>query len=313
MSKPNIDAVYTWVDGSDPKFAKKRQQYYKNEYPQNLEKIANLDERFIESNELYYSVRSLRKFAPFIKNIYIITDNQVPWFIQNNILKDQRITIIDHTTIFKGYEEFLPTFSSRSIEAVFHRIPGLSDKFIYLNDDLFLVNEVTEENFIIDGKYLMYGGLAPKNRYLNKAWQLLFNNAANEARQGLVGLKNEIADAEGFFVIRGAHVPQIIERESYAKIISHDVLLDVLKYRFRSMEQMRTRALWQNYLLYRKKASLCSSGWRFYMPSTALRTVEEYQNDHNKKILFTSFQSICDVDEVTRSNFFEFLEARLLN
>lgn len=51
-----------------------------------------------------------------------------------------------HQEIFEN-RSHLPTFSSPAIESNIYRIPGLSDKFLYFNDDVFLGEEVWPNDF----------------------------------------------------------------------------------------------------------------------------------------------------------------------
>jgi len=115
------------------------------------------DNRYRDSNELLYSLRSLEKYAPWIRHVYLVTDNQVPnWLDTSN----PRITVVPHEDIFPN-KSHLPVFSSPSIEAHLHRIPGLSERFAYFNDDVFLGAPTWPEDFIaLDGaqkvsQYLM--------------------------------------------------------------------------------------------------------------------------------------------------------------
>jgi UDP-N-acetylglucosamine-lysosomal-enzyme len=103
-------------------------------------------ERFIDFNELKYSLRSIEKFAPWIRNIFIVTNGQIPnWLNQTN----SRVKIITHQQIFKN-KNHLPTFASPSIESQIHRIEGLSEEFIYLNDDIFFASPITKNDFRIN-------------------------------------------------------------------------------------------------------------------------------------------------------------------
>eukprot|EP00005_Dracoamoeba_jomungandri_P005828 CAMPEP_0174259562 /NCGR_PEP_ID=MMETSP0439-20130205/8370_1 /TAXON_ID=0 /ORGANISM="Stereomyxa ramosa, Strain Chinc5" /LENGTH=818 /DNA_ID=CAMNT_0015343499 /DNA_START=269 /DNA_END=2722 /DNA_ORIENTATION=- len=87
--------------------------------------------RFVDNEELRYSLRSVEKFAPWARKIYIVTNGQIPYWLD---LSHPRIEIITHEMIFPN-KSHLPTFSSPAIECHLHRIPGLSNKFLYLNDD----------------------------------------------------------------------------------------------------------------------------------------------------------------------------------
>ena len=101
------------------------------------------------------------RFAPFVRKIFIVTDNQNPnldKFIEINFPNNQiSIEIVDHKVIFKGYEEYLPIFNSRAIETCIHRIPGLSENYVYFNDDVFLIRPVQLSDWYVDDKVVAYG------------------------------------------------------------------------------------------------------------------------------------------------------------
>lgn len=133
-----IDLVYTWVDGSDPVWQEKKQQYS----AEIKEDVANFPCRFIDNDELKYSLRSVEKYAPWINHIYIITDNQIPSWLN---LDNPKVSIVDHKEIMPL--EVLPTFNSLAIEYCMHKIPNLSEYFLYANDDEFIVDYVTPDFF----------------------------------------------------------------------------------------------------------------------------------------------------------------------
>ncbi len=138
-----IDIVYTWVDGSDPLWRKR-----KSEQMQKYGKVApasNSEARFMDNQELRYSLRSIHQFAPWVNNIYIVTDNQVPLWLNT---EHPQIHILDHKDIFTDTSG-LPTYSGRGIETQLHHIEGLSEHFIYFNDDMFLGNDTTPDMFFI--------------------------------------------------------------------------------------------------------------------------------------------------------------------
>lgn len=139
-----IDAVYTWVDGSDPGWQQRKQKALAefgscaefNEFAANAS-------RFINRDELRYSLRSLYQYAPWIRHIYLVTDDQVPSWLE---IENPKITVVSHTEIF-GDTGALPTFNSHAIESRLHRIPGLAEHFLYLNDDVFLGRPLTPQHF----------------------------------------------------------------------------------------------------------------------------------------------------------------------
>ena len=128
----SIDAVIAWVDGSDPKLLEKRKHFHNSELK---EKAPGLDStRFSSLNEVSYCILSILKFAPFIRNIFIVTDNQDPKL--NKVVQKyfpervSDISIVDHREIFHGYENYLPTFNSICISNMLWRIKGLSNQFV---------------------------------------------------------------------------------------------------------------------------------------------------------------------------------------
>lgn len=139
-----IDAVYTWCDGSDPQFKKQKQERFAQLGTPFVEDNSG-DLRFYDNNELLYSLRSLHKNAPWINRIFIVTNKQKP----NWLASCPKIVVVDHEEIIPKH--LLPTFSSVVIENYIHNIPSLSEKFIYLNDDMFL-NHPVPPSFFFDGE-----------------------------------------------------------------------------------------------------------------------------------------------------------------
>ena len=136
-----IDVVFTWVDNTDEAWQKKYEQYKDSRRNINLDQFATDSARFDNHNELFYSIKAVKKYLPWVRNIYVITDNQVPSWLS----KVKGVTIVDHTDIIES--KYLPTFNSHVIEAFLHRIPNLSEDFIYFNDDVFVAKELPKEHF----------------------------------------------------------------------------------------------------------------------------------------------------------------------
>ena len=135
-----VDMVYTWVDGNDLEWQARKNQYTANP---NVHEEALDSTRFQDREELRYSLRSVAAYAPWVRRIYIVTDHQVPYWLNT---EDPQIHLIDHTDIFPD-TSVLPTFNSQSIETALHRIPGLAEHFIAMNDDFILRNPVKKEQF----------------------------------------------------------------------------------------------------------------------------------------------------------------------
>ncbi|XP_037073450.1 N-acetylglucosamine-1-phosphotransferase subunits alpha/beta-like [Pollicipes pollicipes] len=103
--------------------------------------------RFADSQELRYSLRSLERFAPWVRRVYLVTNGQIPDWLA---LDSARLTLVTHEEIFPDASH-LPTFSSPAIEAHLHRITGLSERFLYFNDDVLLGRPVWPEDFYTSG------------------------------------------------------------------------------------------------------------------------------------------------------------------
>lgn len=134
-----IDLVYLWVDGNDPKWQAKRNAFIGKTEKNSSE---NCDGRYANNDELKYSIRSVEKYAPWIRKIFIVTDNQIPQWLDTT---NPKVKIVDHKDIMN--QESLPCFNSNVIEHYLYRIPGLAEHFIYANDDMFINRPVTEFDF----------------------------------------------------------------------------------------------------------------------------------------------------------------------
>lgn len=136
-----IDIVYTYVDGSDSNWLQKKSLAEQKYFGKTTS--ASNSARFMDNQEIKYSLRSIEKFAPWVNKIFIVTDNQIPdWLNINNA----KLQIIDHKEIFSK-EEYLPNFNAKAIETQIHHIKDLSEHFIYFNDDMFLGRNTSPEDF----------------------------------------------------------------------------------------------------------------------------------------------------------------------
>ena len=101
--------------------------------------------RFRDNEELRYSLRSLWRFAPWVRHVFVVTNGQVPVWLN---LDHPRLTVVQHADIYPNASH-LPTFSSPSIESHLHRIPGLAEHFLYFNDDVLLGAPVWPDDFVL--------------------------------------------------------------------------------------------------------------------------------------------------------------------
>ena len=129
-----IDIVYLWVNGADPVWRQQREQAYAawvQEHPDALAAYGNVAGRYRDNGELLYSLRALDQFFPAHGHVYIVTDGQTPAWLR----RFSGVTVVDHATLMPAAPA--KVFDSGHIESYLHHIEGLSERFLYLNDDVF--------------------------------------------------------------------------------------------------------------------------------------------------------------------------------
>ncbi|MEV6008834.1 stealth family protein [Streptomyces sp. NPDC051976] len=136
-----VDVVYTWVDGTDPAWLARRAEHTGASYHGESANAA----RYLSRDELRYSLRSLHMYAPWTRNVYVVTDDQVPDWLDTSV---PGVHVVSHREIFRSPGS-LPTFNSHAIESQLHRIEGLSEHFLYFNDDVMLGRETTAQDFFL--------------------------------------------------------------------------------------------------------------------------------------------------------------------
>ena len=256
-----IDVVIAWVDGSDNFLIKKRKNYLKS----NLSEIppGAQSTRFSSLNEINYCLISILKFASFVRKIFIVTDEQTPSI--NEIVKKyfpkriSDIEIIDHKHIFRDYEDFLPTFNSICISNMLWRIEGLSDHFVYFNDDVFLTRKISPEVwFKKERPVLRVNWVFPPFERL--IWDKLRVNY-HKIRFGINKEKppsfqiNQWNAAQllkfKFRYLKSSHTPLAMNKKVLENYFTKNknILKENLKFRFRNYKQFNTVAL-ANHLEY---------------------------------------------------------------
>lgn len=149
----NIDLVYLWVNGNDPEWITRRNAFIGKP----TTRQENCKGRYADSGELKYSIRSVQQNAPWIRKIFIVTDHQVPEWLDTT---NPRVQIVDHTEIMPA--ECLPCYNSALIEQFLDRIPDLSEHFLYANDDMFINKPITPSTFFAaDGLPILYMNRKP--------------------------------------------------------------------------------------------------------------------------------------------------------
>ncbi len=167
-----IDFVILWVDGNDPKW-----QEEKNKYRVNDNADASLY-RYRDWDLLQYWFRGVEKFAPWVNKIHFVTWGHIPSWLNTS---NSKLNIVKHKDFIP--EKYLPTFSSNSIENNLHRIKGLSENFVYFNDDVYLIKKSKPTHFFKKGIPCDTIGLnvhCPKKSLINQYFPINDVNIINE-------------------------------------------------------------------------------------------------------------------------------------
>ena len=142
MQKP-IDFVIAWVDGNDIEWQKEKNRYL---HPDEDSQFDASEIRYRDWDNLKYWFRAVEKYAPWVNKIHFITCGHKPEWLN---IDAPKLHVVKHSDYIP--KEYLPTFSSHPIELNLYRIPGLSEQFVYFNDDFFLNAPVKPEDFFVHG------------------------------------------------------------------------------------------------------------------------------------------------------------------
>ena len=143
-----VDIVYLWVDGADPLWRARHRAAWTDwaaRHPGQLALHGNVAGRYRDNGELRYNLRALERFFPDHGHVYLVTDRQVPAWL----CAGAGLTVIDHRQLMPA--SALPVFDSAHIESYLHQLPGLAERFLYLNDDVFLGQPFDAGHWFGDG------------------------------------------------------------------------------------------------------------------------------------------------------------------
>ena len=301
-----IDIVIAWVDGSDPELHKKRLKYLDSN-EKDLIPGAN-PTRFHSLNEISYCVLSILKFAPFVRKIFIVTDKQNPNI--DNVVKQyfpervSDIQIVDHSEIFEGYEDYLPTFNSICISNMLWRIKDLSNQFVYFNDDVFLVKHIKPSVWFQNNRPVLRGKwmFPPYERLIRDGLKSFFQSTilGKQTKRVSSFQVNQwnAALLHGFkfrYFLSG-HTPLALDKRRLKDYFTlhPEILEENLKYRFRNYSQFNTVAL-ANHLEYiNGNRNLVSSQAIYAQPKNRKSNYldRKFKQSESKDILFLCIQSL---------------------
>lgn len=160
-----IDFVITWVDNNDEKWLQERDSYCK--YAGTDSRI----QRYRDWDLLKYWFRGVEKYAPWVNKVHFVTYGHVPKWLNTSYSK---LNIVLHEEFIPA--EFLPTFNSNTIDLNLHRIKGLSNKFVYFNDDVFIIDKVTKDDFFKSGLPCDMAVLGCVMPLEDAIYNIIFNN-----------------------------------------------------------------------------------------------------------------------------------------
>lgn len=320
-----IDAVITWVDGSDEAHVQKMKPYFTGSNVWSNKKFRT---RFDQVDEIEIAVKSIIKFAPYIKNIFIITDNQTPSFLEkyNKQKNDNQptITIIDHKVIFAEFNSLLPVFNCRPIETLAYKIPSLSEHFIYFNDDFSLLKNTTPSDFFIDGKPVLRGEWKPLDDFLfyrkvqNGILKML-GKTPKYLRYGYKRGQMNAARSLGFKkYLKIDHTPAPIRKSTLKNYFEdHPEMQDRnIRHRFRNPEQYVLQSL-ANHLEIKNETAVIKEDYQLiYIGGTHRKSYYWYKKminvaEDNDNKLFLCMQSLDLCPKNKLSILFDWLQKRL--
>ena len=189
---PNIDLVYLWVDGNDPKWQAKRNAFLERKVENSL---SSFNGRYVNNDELKYSLRSVERYAPWIRKIFIVSDDQTPEWLD---IENPKIKIIDHKEILPA--ESLPCFNSNVLEHFLCKISNLSEYFILSNDDTFFNKIVSPTTFFgKDGYPIIRLTRKPFRRFRWFLREQIFKNPHKLYSKALFNAAELVKQKFGFF------------------------------------------------------------------------------------------------------------------
>lgn len=236
-----IDLVYTWVDADDPVWQEQRAKLAGQDIP-SASPLASVNAaRWYSRDELRFSLRSAWMYAGFVRKIFIVTNGQVPDWLEAS----PDVSVVTHDMLYEDLND-LPTFNSNHIETVLHRIPGLAEHFLYLNDDFFFASPAKPSD------YFTRSGIChifTSSRFLDQRPLTEHDRATVAAHKNTRDL---IAAKLGHNVSQKfRHAPYVMRKSVWQEIddlFGHE-LANTRHNRFRSWEDLNGQFLYCHYAL----------------------------------------------------------------
>ncbi len=258
MGEQKIDFVMLWVDGNDPEWQKEKNKYSPLLTEENASE--NGDCRFRDWDNLQYWFRGVEKYADWVNKVYFVTNGQKPKWLNPDA---EKLVLVKHSDYIRA--DALPTFNSHAIELNLHRIRGLSDHFVYFNDDTFITDRLSKELFFVDDLPVHPAELRPVivNRddslllahvymnmmhIINRHFSMRENLRANRAKWFSPGscslkpvlLNMMLSQYRAFPGFRSYHLPVPVRKQTMEAVWEqeYDILNATTMHKFRTSEDV---------------------------------------------------------------------------
>lgn len=272
----NIDIVITWVNGNDKNWLKKKENFSPNK---KSIKTSNVKGRYRDNQELKFLLRSIEKnYLNNNPNIFLIVDEQIPEWIN-----PKKVNIINHKDFIPEY--YLPLFSSRAIESFFHRIPTLSDYFIYLNDDCFFSKQIEENDLFDNKKPIMH---FERNK-INIKDAICTTNFAN-INAGILASQFVLKYYNTKFENLTAHAPRLVDKDFVKNMEPNypDIFKKTRSGRFREYDSHSIISSLYPHLYIAENKGVVKFNDIFYMGNNDVDAKEKYEH-----LLENDYYGVC--------------------
>jgi hypothetical protein len=306
----SIDAVISWVDGYDPAYQRKLKTFCAE---QGIDQNKAVEPtRIQQSNEIYYCLQALCRFAPWIRTIYIVTNQQVPdavTALQGTPFGD-KIKIIDQNELLLEASITTPVFNSLSIEWLIWRIKGLSNQFLYLNDDFFIIRPVTPDDFFRNNRLVLRGEWKVQS---DQKW--FFKAKTNPHRSWQEKSARLAGCMKRFYLL--PHAPFPLLKETFDAFIAEEPQQQTLnaQYPFRHPDQISCIP-WMVHLDIQQKRVVYESKEQSIMVNGATHSLKKIKSRLNharnhQQVAFVCMQSIDQAPPETQRYMMDWLQQHI--
>lgn len=330
----DIDFVILWVDGNDKEWQKSKKYYWDLQNGSSKDD-GNNEERFRDWGNLKYWFRAVENYAPWVRKIHFVTCGQIPDWMNTEA---EKLNIVNHEDFIPN--EFLPTFNCNSIENNLHRIPDLSEHFVYFNDDMFLTNYVEKTKFFVNGLQRECARLYPlANTDINDSFNyLMLSNSGiiNDKYDFKKSFKNNFSKwvnlkyGKGMIInlfyglfnysisgIEIPHLPSALKKSTYNEVWNDygRYLIETTAHKFRDVTDV-TQYLYRYWEIMKGEfvpTSYNEFGKCFYIQNNNLDDLYEAIINHTYDMICINDSKYLDDFECIRDNIIRMFEKALPN